>query len=47
MIIIVDHVTPKDEEDSKEAAVKTMEGIEEDIKVLLRCGLRTVVCYSF
>ena len=34
MVVIVDHVTPKDEE-----VVKTAEGIEEDIKELLRCGL--------
>jgi len=47
MIIIVDHVTPKDEEDSKEAVVKTAESIEADIKELLRCGLRMVVCYGF
>ena len=33
MIVIVDHVTPKNEE-----VVKTAEGIEEDIKELLRCG---------
>ena len=35
MIVIVNHVTPKDEEDTKETDVKTAEGIEE----LLRCGL--------
>jgi len=38
MIVIVDHVTPKDEE-----VVKTAEGIEEDIKELLRCGLLMTV----
>ena len=43
MIIIVDHVTFKDEEGSKETIVKTEEGIEQDIKELLRCGLRIVV----
>ena len=40
MIVIVDHVTLKDEEDTKETVVKTAEGIEQDIKELLRCGLR-------
>ena len=40
MIVIVNHVTLKDEEGSKEAVVKTAEGIEQDIKELLRCGLR-------
>ena len=38
MIVIVDHVTLKDEEGSKETVVKTAEGIEQDIKELLRCG---------
>jgi hypothetical protein len=47
MIVIVDHVTLKDEEDSKVAVVKTAEGIEQDIKDLLRCGLRMVVSYGF
>jgi len=47
MIVIVDHVTPKDEEDGKEAVVKTAEGIEKNIKELLRCGPRMVVCYGF
>ena len=47
MIVIVDHVTPKDEEDCKEVVVKTAEGIEADIKELFRCGLRMVVCYGF
>jgi len=47
MIVIVDHVTPKDEEDSKEAAVKTAESIEADIKELFRCSLQMVVCYGF
>ena len=36
MIVIVDHVTLKDEEDSKVTVVKTAEGIEQDIKELLR-----------
>jgi len=44
MIVIVDHVTPKDEEDIKETVVKS---IEADIKELFRCGLRMVVCYGF
>ena len=39
MIVIVDHVTLKDEEDAKETVVKTAEGIEQEIKELLRCGL--------
>jgi hypothetical protein len=43
MIVIVDHVTLKDEEGSKETVMKTAEGIEQDIKELLRCGLRMVV----
>ena len=49
MIIIVDHVTLKDEEGSKETVVKTEEGIEQDIKELLRWGLRIVsrVSYGF
>jgi Zn finger protein HypA/HybF involved in hydrogenase expression len=47
MIVIVDHVTLKDEEGSKETVVETAEGIEQDIKELLRCGLRIVVSYSF
>ena len=46
MIVIVDHVTPKDEEDSKEV-VKTAESIEADIKELFRYNLRMVVCYGF
>ena len=40
MIVIVDHVTSKDEEDAKGTVMKTTEGIEQDIKELLRCGLR-------
>ena len=47
MIVIVDHVTPKDEEDSKEVIVKTAESIEADIKELFRYGLRVIVCYRF
>ena len=47
MIVIVDHVTLKDEEDSKVTVVKTAEGVEQDIKELLRCGLRIVVSYGF
>ena len=44
MIVIVDHVTLEDDEGSKETVVKTaeLEGIEKDIKELLRCGLRTM-----
>ena len=37
MIVIVDHVTLKDE-DTKETVVMIAEGIEQDIKELLRCG---------
>ena len=47
MIVIVDHVTLKDEEGSKETAVKTAEGVEKNIKELLRYGPRMVVCYGF
>ena len=47
MIVIVDHVTPKDKEDSKATVVKTAEGVEQDIKELLRCGLRILVSYGF
>ena len=39
MIVIVDHVTLKDEEGNKETIVKTAEGIQQDIKGLLRCDL--------
>ena len=46
MIIIVNHVT-LNEEGNKEAVVKTAKSIEEDIKELLRCGLRMVVRYGF
>jgi hypothetical protein len=45
MVVIVDHVTPKDGDDSTEV-VKTAESIEADIEELLRCGLRMVVCYG-
>jgi hypothetical protein len=48
MIVIVDHVILKDEEGSKETAVKISKGIEQDIKELLRCGLlRMVFSYGF
>ena len=47
MIVIVDHVTLKDDEGIKETVTKTAEGIEQDIKELLRCGLRMVVSYGF
>ena len=49
VIVIVDHVTLKDEEDSKATVVKTAEGLEQDIKELLRYGrlLRMVVSYGF
>ena len=39
MIVVVNHVILKDE-DTKETVVKTAEGIEQDIKELLRCVLR-------
>ena len=47
MILIVDHVTLKDEEGSKDTVMKTAEGIEQDVKELLRYGLRLVVSYGF
>jgi hypothetical protein len=47
MIVIVDHVTLKDEEGSNATILKTAEGIEQDIKELLRCGLRMVISYGF
>ena len=47
MIVIVDHVTLKDEEGSKETVVKITKGIEQDIKELLRCDLRKVDSYGF
>ena len=43
MIVIVDHVTAKNEEGNKEAVVKAAKGIERDVKELLRCGLPIVV----
>ena len=46
MIVIVDHVTLKDEEGSKDTLMKSAGGIEQDIKELLRCDLRMVVCYD-
>ena len=36
MIVILDHVTLKNEEGIKETIVRTGEGIEQDIKELLR-----------
>ena len=47
MIVIVDHVTIKDSDEDSRATMKTAEGIEQDIKELLRCGLRMVVSYGF
>ena len=39
MIVIVDHVTlNKDEEDSKGTVINSAEGIEQDIRELLRCA---------
>ena len=47
MIVIVDHVTLRDEDGSKETAMETAKGFEQDIKELLRCGrLRIMVSYS-
>jgi len=43
MIDILHHVTPENEEGIEEGVVKAVNGIEEDIKELLRCGLRIVV----
>ena len=39
MIVILHHVTPKNEDGSEEAVVTTMRSIEEDIKALVRCDL--------
>ena len=47
MIVIVNHVTLKDEEGTMETVVKTAEGIEQDIKELLRCGLRICSLAAF
>ena len=44
MVVVVNHVTHKDED---EEIVKTAEGIEQDIKELLRCSLRMVVSFDF
>jgi hypothetical protein len=43
MIDIMYHVMPENEEGSDEAVVKAVKGIEDDIKRLLRCGLRIAV----
>ena len=47
MIVIVDHVTLKDEKGSKDAVMKVAKGVEQDIKDLLRCSLRMLVSYGF
>ena len=47
MVLIVHHVTLKDEGGSKETVMETADGIEQDMKELLRCGLRMVVSYGF
>ena len=47
MIVIVDHVTLKDEEGSKETVMKIAKGIEQDIKELLRCGLPLAMLFSY
>ena len=36
MIVIVDHVTLRDEEGSKETVMKTAKGFEQNLKELLR-----------
>ena len=46
MIVIVNHVTLKEEEGSKGTVVKTAEGIKHDIEELLRCGLRMGSLYG-
>ena len=38
MIDIMHYIMPVNEEDSDEAVVGAVKGIEEDIKELLRCG---------
>ena len=43
MIVVVDHVTLKDEG----TVMKTAEGIEQVIEELLRCGLQIMVSYVF
>ena len=47
MIVIVDHVTLKDEIGSKETVMKIAENLGQDIEDLLRCSLRILVSYSF
>ena len=48
MIVILDHVTlNKDEEDSKGTVMKIEEGIEQDIKELLRCDLQMEYSHGF
>ena len=46
MVVILGHVT-LEEDVTKEGVAKTTEGIEQDIKELLRCALRMVVTYGF
>ena len=43
MIVILHHVTPKNEDGSEETVVATIKGIEEDIKALIRYNLGIVV----
>ena len=47
MIVIVDHVTLKDEIGSKETVMKIAENLGQDIEDLLRCSLRILVSYGF
>ena len=48
MIVIVDNVTlSKDEEDNQGTVMKTGEGIEQDIKELLRYDLQMLFSYGF
>ena len=46
MIVIVNHLTLKEEEGSKGTVVKTAEGIKHDIEELHRCGLRMGSLYG-
>ena len=47
MIVIVDHVTLKDEIGSKETVMKIAENLGQDIEDLLRYSLRILVSYGF
>ena len=47
MVVIVNHVTLKDEGGSNDTVMETAEGIEQDIKELLRWDLLMVNSYGF